>query len=74
MKELSAAPNGYAGCYTLDLYCKYNNPDHRWSEMHPGVWSQYLGETFGECASAARADGWVIHKDRTATCPRCAKR
>lgn len=59
-------PLPYAGCYTLDLYCKYKHP--------PGIsgFAQYTSEKGSDAKSDARADGWVIHDDRTATCPRCS--
>ena len=57
----------YAGCYSLDLYC--DGKDHGFQ----AVCGEYTGETFAECAKAARKDGWVIRTaDRTATCPRCS--
>ena len=71
----------YASGYTLDLYCDQwtgpaiataASPDgkHGWNEF-PHV---FTGESFAECAKAARARGWSIHRvSRTATCPKCNK-
>ena len=61
-------PNQYAACYTLDLYCDHYNKAHNFDEFP----HQYYLETFGECATEARRDGWMIHRNRTATCPKCS--
>jgi hypothetical protein len=63
-------PQQYASCYTMDLYCDHTNPAHPWDSFP----HSFMGETFGECAKQARKRGWVLHKDRTATCPICNKR
>lgn len=62
------APLPYAGAYSLHLYCDRVNV-----QAHPfdTGFAEYVGETLGECLKQARQRGWVIHKDRTATCPRC---
>lgn len=67
-------PMQYASCYSLDLYCDRLPDDpmddriHGWNEFP----HQFTGETFAECARAARKRGWKIHrKTRTATCPKC---
>lgn len=63
-------PIQYASGYCLDLYCDRINPKHPYGSFP----NQYTGETFGECAKAARKEGWVLHrKTRTATCPTCTK-
>ena len=67
VKELWDEPLPYASGYTLDLYCDHSNPDHRWNSFP----HTFHGETFWQCAQEARAKGWVIHRDRTATCPIC---
>ena len=59
-----------AGCYLLDLYCDHLNNDHGWTEFP----HQFTGQTYGECAKVARKSGWIIHRDNTATCPKCALR
>lgn len=59
-------PNEWAGCYTLDLYCKY---DHGWKNP----FGQYTGRTHSICAAQAKRDGWVIDEEGTASCPSCAK-
>ncbi len=64
-------PLAYAGCYSLHLYCDRHNFDHGWDEF-PHQYDSYEKGT--EARSAARRDGWVIHKDRTATCPKCSSR
>ena len=59
-------PLHYAAGYSLDLYC--DRAVESWKHRHC---SSFYGQTFGQCAKDARAEGWVIHKDRTATCPVC---
>lgn len=58
-----------AGCYSLDLYCKWNNPAHAYAEF-PHNFNAELGST---CRKLAKRAGWIIHRDNTATCPKCAK-
>ena len=71
---MSASWQKWLGGYSLDLYCRFEGkwPDmrHEFDEFP----HQYCGETFGECARMARSAGWVIHRDQTATCPKCATR
>lgn len=62
-------PNYLASGYTLHLYCKWLNEDHRWDEFPHEYFDQHGPTTY----SNARKAGWIIHKDRTATCPKCAK-
>lgn len=63
------SPLRMASGYTLDLYCKYKNPAHKWDEFP----HQYFDEHGPNTHRSARKAGWLIHKDRTATCPKCAK-
>jgi hypothetical protein len=45
--------------YTLDLYCD----DERHCNHRDGPFpDEYVGETFGECAGAARRNGWRINR------------
>lgn len=67
MKSLLPRPLTYASGYSLDLYCKYLNPLHTFDEFP----HQFFGEYGPDVFAAARANGWVAHKDRTATCPKC---
>ena len=71
-----ANPLQYAGCYTLDLYCDQQRGAHTFADGSQGAprMSQYVGRNFHQCAKIARANGWRIHGDRTATCPECRKR
>jgi hypothetical protein len=58
-----------AGCYTLDLYCDYED------RAHPSFYfpHQFFGETYGECARQARRSGWTIGPKRSkAICPLCS--
>jgi hypothetical protein len=67
---LLARPEWCPGAYLLHLYCKYENPDHAFKEFPHEVDDC---QTYGEAASVARGWGWILHRDRTATCPKCAK-
>ena len=62
-------PEYCPGGYSLHLYCKYANPSHRYNEF---PWEITDQETLGRSRSAARRWGWIIHRDGTATCPKCA--
>lgn len=65
-------PIQYASGYSLDLYCDQRTSD--WSH-NAGFPVTFTGESFGDCAKQARAQGWKIHRQtRTATCPRCARK
>jgi hypothetical protein len=68
MAERAKDPSHYAAGYSLDLYC--DSAVDSWKHRHC---SSYYGQTFAQCAKDARSEGWVIHKDRTATCPVCLK-
>lgn len=68
--KLLSQPNHCPGCYVLDLYCKYENPDHEYQEFPHFPDGCH---TYGEAARKARKWGWVLHRDGTATCPKCAK-
>ena len=63
-------PLEMVGCYSLDLYCDQKNFDHRYDEF-PHV---YTAEYGSRCRRDARRDGWILHKDHTATCPRCSRK
>ena len=54
-----------AACYTMDLYCDCVDCAECTSYCTPVT--QYHGETWGECATQARKNGWQISRDRT-TC------
>ncbi len=68
--KLKINPLRAAGCYSLHLYCKYDNPEHEWSEF-PHEFTDELGST---CRKNARSLGWKLDADGTATCPKCSKR
>jgi hypothetical protein len=65
------APEHCPGSYDLHLYCKYDNPDHGFDEF---PWVLADEETRPAAHRSAREAGWIIHRDRTATCPKCAAR
>ena len=67
MLILNPHASAFAGCYSLHLYCKYLNSRHEFDEFP----HEYTAEHGGECRKKARADGWIIHRDGLATCPKC---
>lgn len=71
MVKLELGEGGFylAGGYCLDLYCKYKNPAHVYAEF-PHQFTAELGST---CRADAKKAGWLIHRDNTATCPKCAE-
>lgn len=69
MLKKHANPTPLAGCYDLHLYCDHENPDHGWDEF-PHAYTDEFGSA---CRAEARRDGWVIHRDNTATCPKCSR-
>ena len=71
MKEV-LEPNYLAGGYTLHLYCKYENDKHDWNEF-PHEYVEDSKNCKAICFRYARKDGWIIHRDSSATCPKCAK-
>lgn len=66
---LLADPLTCPGCYSLDLYCRYSFEGHAWDEFP----HQFVGETGGQCRKQAKARGWRMHRDGTATCPKCLR-
>lgn len=62
-------PLRIASGYTLHLYCKYQNPKHKFAEFP----HEFFDENKSVAWRDARNAGWVIHRDRTATCPKCKK-
>lgn len=66
------------GCYTLDLYCDYDElvpGSAEDAEGHsPGNYmGQFTGRSRSACIRAAREAGWLFHKDDTHSCPVCIK-
>jgi hypothetical protein len=60
------------GCYSVDLYCDYENMNHFWHSCPP----QFTGETEAECLRDARRCGWRFSRGkrpRLAKCPECVK-
>lgn len=64
-----ATPEWCPGSYDLHLYCDHENPDHSFQEF-PHVYGEGF-ETGGQARAEARRDGWKLHSDGTATCPKC---
>lgn len=69
MRSLIGHPMEWVGCYSLDLYCKYNASCHEYGEFP----HNYTGQFGGKCRARAARAGWILHKDGTTTCPKCAK-
>lgn len=67
------------GCYTLDLYCRFDGTSdgpqagtvvHGYnSQPH-----QFTGPTLSNCRAQARKRGWTFEDDDDATCPMCNRR
>lgn len=55
--------------YELHAYCKYEFDEHEWSEFPHA----FIGDDRASCRRQARNFGWLLHNDRTATCPKCAR-
>jgi len=66
MRPLLDDPLKCSRGYSMDVYCKYKH-EHMWMKEH-----SYSGESLHDCLRQARKDGWIIHRDWTATCPDCA--
>ena len=66
-KHPLVCPHGYA----MDLYCRYENPDHAFEEF---PWHLPNLKSYSDAVRYAKAKGWKLHKDGTATCPKCVKR
>lgn len=62
------------GSYEMDLYCDHYAGCYDEVHGYRPFPHQYHGETRGDVARQARRRGWVLHKDGTATCPKCSKR
>ena len=64
-------PNPFCcpGSYDLHLYCRYENEAHSFEEF---PWEIGDFQTYREAARWAKGQGWILHPDKTATCPKCA--
>ena len=62
------------GGYALHLYCDNDkNTDDVWDGVHEyGRPLELTGCNFSECRREARQLGWVFHKDKTVSCPKCS--
>lgn len=58
----------WIGGYTLELYCDNEKGVHAYNEFPHA----FLHEFGSECRSTARKNGWILHLDGTATCPKCS--
>lgn len=70
-------------CYSMDLYCDSGRHSNYELNMHclqegpnfedsHGAHDEYMGETYTQCAKAAKKIGWYLSRDRTkALCPYC---
>ncbi len=55
--------------WAMDLYCQYSL-DIRHDMTTHGV--SYGGNDRADARRQAKADGWILHRNGFATCPRCA--
>lgn len=58
------------GSYDLHLYCDHENPAHGFREF---PWHISEFQTSRDARAAARRKGWKLHRDGSATCPKCSK-
>lgn len=63
MDDPTLCPEGYS----IDLYCKYEASHHQYQEFPCGVFA-HSGKA---CRAQVKAMGWTLHRDGTATCPKC---
>lgn len=67
--EVSDNPQiGQVGCYSLHLYCREENVEHEYNEFP----HEYVGYDRGEALKKARNNGWILHRNGEATCPKCS--
>lgn len=59
-----------AGCYTLDLYCDAENPEHKYGEFP----HQFFDEHGRTCRARARRAGWRLARTsgEQDLCPKCS--
>lgn len=64
-------PERAPGCYVMHFYCKYRNEAHPFQSQNPGHYMEEPVdvETRGAAIAQMRRDGWIYHRDGTATCP-----
>lgn len=67
LKQLKSPKKIDAG-FTADFFCKYHNHEHEADEFPYTVEAM----SWGEAINKARTVGWIVHRDHTATCPKCA--
>lgn len=70
MIEKAKFPEYCPGCYSLHLYCDHVNPNHRYDEF---PWEIDGFETGAQARKYAKSKGWKLHRDGTATCPKCVR-
>lgn len=59
--------------YTIDAYCRYENPNHERHKDRPAGSKTFFGYSERQARSEASKAGWLIGKDWFATCPLCQK-
>lgn len=65
--KIARRPKKIDAAYKADFYCKYENRAHVEDEFPVHV----EGESWGDAIRQVRAQGWIVHRDHTATCPKC---
>lgn len=65
--KIARSPKKIDAAYKADFFCKYQNRAHEEGEFPVHL----EGESWGDTISKARKLGWVVHRDHTATCPKC---
>ncbi len=66
--KVTRRPRKIDSAYKADFFCKYENKAHVDGEFPLHI----EGESWGDAIRKARDLGWRVHRDHTATCPKCA--
>lgn len=56
-------------CYSIDLYCRYDNEDHVYGEFP----HTYTGHSFKDVQKQFMKAGWRLSLHNYGTCPKCVK-
>ncbi len=68
---MNYAEDGIVGCYSLHLYCRYENKLHDFQEFP----HEFTAEFGSEARQDARKFGWKLNlKKNRAVCPKCTSR
>ena len=68
-RNLLEEPFVASGCYTMDLYCKFNHEEPLIRDDEGCA--VFNGQSSNEVIGEAKKAGWWFHKDGKTTCPKC---